>query len=273
VSKQLQFLGYRLTKPTMNMTLSLIESTVGRFGLHKRFFKTEETFWDAIHFVVGMRRKDGEGFTLAIERVCRIWVRTSQEAKAQIINGIKREELYAAAKVNPADFAILGDTVMLPRSEKVRTPRAKRVKIRKGPAASLTTPVRLWELHGGYAPKHTEKEEFYKSWDWRTLRMQVIKEFGRICQCCGAAPGQFDAAGKPVRIVVDHIKPISKYWALRLTKSNLQILCDECNMGKGNWDETDFRPSEEPDEWGEGPTDDIVLDVLASMAPANGAAA
>lgn len=273
MSKQLQFLGYHMTKPVMNRTLSLIEASVGRFGLHKRYFKTEETFWNAIHFVVGMRRENGESYTQALDRIYRVWMPMSREAKAQIISGVNREDLYAAAKVSQADYAVLSDTTMLPRAEKVRTPRTKRVKIKKGPPASLTTPVRLWELRGGYAPKHSEKDEFYKSWEWRTLRMKVIKEFGRSCQCCGAAPGQLDAAGKPVRIVVDHIKPISKYWALRLEKSNLQILCDECNMGKGNWDETDFRPAEEPDEWGEGPTDDIVLDVLASMAPANGAPA
>lgn len=94
-----------------------------------------------------------------------------------------------------------------------------------------------------------DREEFYKSWKWRTLRMEVIKEFGRECQCCGATPGMKDAVGNPVRIVVDHIKPISKYWGMRLDRKNLQILCDECNQGKGNWDETDFRPQyEEADD-------------------------
>lgn len=93
------------------------------------------------------------------------------------------------------------------------------------------------------APSTATKEEFYKSWEWRTLRMEAIQKHGNSCQCCGAAPGQKDAAGAPVRICVDHIKPISKHWNLRLDLSNLQILCDECNMGKGNWSETDFRPA------------------------------
>jgi hypothetical protein len=98
-------------------------------------------------------------------------------------------------------------------------------------------------------PSAASKDEFYKSWEWRTVRMEVLKEQGRSCQCCGATPGMTAADGAPVRIVVDHIKPISKYWHLRLERSNLQILCDECNMGKGNWDETDFRPPAAPDEW------------------------
>ena len=45
--------------------------------------------------------------------------------------------------------------------------------------------------------------------------------------------------------MVDHIKPRSRYPALELTLTNLQVLCNDCNMGKSNDDETDFRP----DNW------------------------
>lgn len=92
-------------------------------------------------------------------------------------------------------------------------------------------------------PTRDRKDEFYRSWDWKQLRFQVLKLQGRICQCCGATAGSRDANGKPVKIVVDHIKPISKHWELRLQRSNLQVLCDDCNMGKGAWDQTDFRSS------------------------------
>lgn len=101
----------------------------------------------------------------------------------------------------------------------------------------------------GSQPTVGVKTEFYASWEWRTLRMEALKEFGRACQCCGAGPGMKAADGTPVRICVDHIKPISKFWELRLDRSNLQILCDECNQGKGNWDQTDFRPAPVADEW------------------------
>lgn len=96
------------------------------------------------------------------------------------------------------------------------------------------------------APAADRKAEFYKSWEWRTLRMEVLKEQGRICQCCGAAPSDKNQNGGRVRIQVDHIKPLSRYWHLRLDKSNLQVLCGECNQGKGNWDETDYRCDEPP---------------------------
>jgi len=82
-----------------------------------------------------------------------------------------------------------------------------------------------------HVPSLSEKKSFYDSWEWRTLRMKTIKKYGAICQCCGATPGMMTAGSAGVRIVVDHIKPISKYWELRLAKSNVQILCDECNMG------------------------------------------
>lgn len=88
---------------------------------------------------------------------------------------------------------------------------------------------------------YRERRDFYKSWEWRTLRMEALKRHGPTCQCCGARAGQETAAGEPVRICVDHIKPVSKYWALRLDPENLQILCDECNQGKGAWDQTDWR--------------------------------
>lgn len=102
---------------------------------------------------------------------------------------------------------------------------------------------------GKKAPTVSTKDQFYKSWEWRTLRMEVLKEHGRACQCCGAEPGMKTASGDPVRICVDHIKPLSKFWHLRLDRTNLQVLCDECNQGKGAWDQTDFRKPEAPDEW------------------------
>lgn len=91
------------------------------------------------------------------------------------------------------------------------------------------------------APTKSSKEEFYASWGWRTLRMEVLKEFGPVCMCCGSTPKHLDMAGNPTKIVVDHIKPLHTHWHLRLDRKNLQVLCDECNQGKGAWDTTDYR--------------------------------
>jgi 5-methylcytosine-specific restriction endonuclease McrA len=84
---------------------------------------------------------------------------------------------------------------------------------------------------------------FYRSYDWKEIRYRVLLKYGRKCMCCGASEGDiFAYNGDQVVINVDHIKPLRKYWSLRLDFDNLQVLCSDCNHGKGNWDETDFRP-------------------------------
>lgn len=82
--------------------------------------------------------------------------------------------------------------------------------------------------------------DFLMSYDWTTLRMRVIKARGARCECCGATPKD------GVRINVDHIKPRRYFPALALEESNLQVLCELCNKGKGNWDQTDWR--QQPDQ-------------------------
>lgn len=86
------------------------------------------------------------------------------------------------------------------------------------------------------APSADTIAAFYQSWEWKRLRLSVLLKQGRRCQCCGAT------AADGVRLVVDHIKPLRKHWKLRLDASNLQVLCNDCNMGKGNHIERDFRP-------------------------------
>jgi hypothetical protein len=78
--------------------------------------------------------------------------------------------------------------------------------------------------------------DFHSSREWRAIRYRVLKIHGGRCQCCGAS------AADGVQIHVDHIKPRSKYPGLALELSNLQVLCVDCNLGKSNRDETDWRP-------------------------------
>jgi hypothetical protein len=67
------------------------------------------------------------------------------------------------------------------------------------------------------------------------LRYQMIKDAGGSCQACGAR------AGNDVVLHIDHIKPYSKYPELGNDPNNLQVLCEQCNLGKSNIDETDWR--------------------------------
>ena len=71
--------------------------------------------------------------------------------------------------------------------------------------------------------------------EWRSVRYQALLRSDGRCDCCGASKKD----GK--RLHVDHIKPKSKFPALSLTLSNLQVLCEDCNLGKSNTDETDWR--------------------------------
>ncbi len=80
-----------------------------------------------------------------------------------------------------------------------------------------------------------QSKEFIHSWEWRTLRYQVLKKRTPTCECCGASPKH------GARVSVDHIKPRSKYPELAMEETNLQVLCSACNQGKGRWDETDWR--------------------------------
>lgn len=79
------------------------------------------------------------------------------------------------------------------------------------------------------------KEDFYRSREWRELRYKALVLHGTTCQCCGAS------RSNGAVLHVDHIKPRSKYPELELSLDNLQVLCEDCNMGKSNKDETDWR--------------------------------
>jgi len=78
-------------------------------------------------------------------------------------------------------------------------------------------------------------DEFFASLTWKKLRYAVLQRAGARCQCCGAG------AETGASLHVDHIKPRSRHPELALDPSNLQVLCADCNIGKSNQDETDWR--------------------------------
>ncbi len=73
---------------------------------------------------------------------------------------------------------------------------------------------------------------FYKSREWRQLRYSVIRKYGRVCAACG---------GSSKTVHVDHIKPRSLYPEFELDIENLQVLCEDCNLGKSNHYVDDWR--------------------------------
>ena len=76
-----------------------------------------------------------------------------------------------------------------------------------------------------------EAGDFYHSLEYLEKRYLAIKRSEGKCEACESRES----------IQVDHIKPRSLYPKLELELSNLQVLCQKCNLGKGNTDTTDFR--------------------------------
>jgi len=60
------------------------------------------------------------------------------------------------------------------------------------------------------------------------LRLEILKINNYSCVFCGHSP----AMRQGVSLQVDHIIPFSK--GGKTTLNNLQVLCDQCNLGKGN---------------------------------------
>lgn len=75
-------------------------------------------------------------------------------------------------------------------------------------------------------------DKFYKSKRWLDLRYDVLKLQGNHCKACGKGPK------KGACIQVDHILPRWIYPELAFDTNNLQILCSDCNSGKGIRDKT-----------------------------------
>lgn len=91
----------------------------------------------------------------------------------------------------------------------------------------------------GILTANNDKALFFNSMNWKRTRAKVLEQQGAACQCCGRT---FRDHG--ITLHVDHIVPISKNWSRRLDLDNLQVLCEDCNTGKGNSFSTDWRAME-----------------------------
>lgn len=79
---------------------------------------------------------------------------------------------------------------------------------------------------------HKHRKNFYQSQEWRELRYRALTIHGARCQACRSKNGPMH---------VDHIKPRSKFPKLALDIHNVQVLCEDCNMGKSNKSCEDWR--------------------------------
>ena len=79
------------------------------------------------------------------------------------------------------------------------------------------------------------KTSFYESREWREVRYKALVKNNGKCECCGSGKHN----GKILH--VDHILPRSLFPDRELDVTNLQVLCEDCNLGKSNKDVTDWR--------------------------------
>jgi 5-methylcytosine-specific restriction endonuclease McrA len=121
-------------------------------------------------------------------------------------------------------------------SASLTQPKKKKKKVKK---PKTHKKKRVWNPDYAASPV-----DFYNSPEWRSLRYRVLKKYGPICMLCGATRDD------GVRMHVDHIKPKSKFPGLALEFTNMQVLCEDCNLGKSNKDDTDWRPDETAHEIG-----------------------
>lgn len=101
--------------------------------------------------------------------------------------------------------------------------------------------ARIWP---GRRSEPETADGFYRSYAWRKLRVEALEanraRYGMLaCECCGMIDAQ------PFH--VDHIYPRSTHPDLALDPDNLQVLCDDCNIGKGTDFTTNWRGGKEPE--------------------------
>ena len=103
------------------------------------------------------------------------------------------------------------------------------------PKTSVLTPRP--QKRSTFQQNNSDAKDFYFSREWRRLRVKVLERYECKCMMCGRSPHSHG-----IVIHVDHIKPKSKHPELALNFDNLQLLCEDCNLGKSNKFDTDWRP-------------------------------
>ena len=98
----------------------------------------------------------------------------------------------------------------------------------------------VWPLRrpGAGAVEWPNADAFYRSQRWRRARIDALEDnrqrYGSLtCECC--------LTGAASQWHVDHIRPRSSHPELALEPANLQVLCADCNLGKGTRYATDWR--------------------------------
>lgn len=90
---------------------------------------------------------------------------------------------------------------------------------------------------GSHDRAQLKQMDMYRTRRWRELRVEVLTAYAAKCMMCGRSYKEHGTA-----MHVDHIIPISREPRKAFHFTNLQILCEDCNLGKSNNYMDDWRP-------------------------------
>ena len=167
-----------------------------------------------------------------LRRVYREWRKLTGRTS---VNGVKLDKIITDILTSrgveiPASKVERKEAVNAVLSQPCRKTTTRATVEKSGSAEKSERPKRSAKSNKG-------GDNFYRSWEWKRARYEALRINGHRCQCCGWQPGDTESG----HLVVDHIKPRRHYPKLALDVSNLQVLCNDCNMGKGSTYEDDFR--------------------------------
>lgn len=115
------------------------------------------------------------------------------------------------------------------KQNKVLKKKVRKYNIREAVAKEIEARV------GVLSKEQVLSKGFYKTQQWRTLRYHFLRDCDGRCVCCGASKDD------GIMMHVDHIIPRTVDWEKALDFTNLQLLCEDCNIGKSNIFTDDWR--------------------------------
>lgn len=106
----------------------------------------------------------------------------------------------------------------------------KKKLARDAKSAAIKKAKKRHHSKGVEVPRYKEgmASNFYKTREWQEARWSCLRASDMHCVACGRGREH------GVILHVDHKLARSKFPKLELCVSNLQVLCEDCNMGKGN---------------------------------------
>ena len=196
------------------------------------YFQVMETATQIIEFVTRRMRMSHIYQPLLIRALVRAGGSATLRQLATALMEDESQVLYYEDRIKKMPLPILRKHRIVTSDRNVVSLNAGKLSYEERAAIELACTQKLAEFL---------KRRGLATWDYRLIdtdpvradvRYQVLAAAQGRCALCGAHSSER-------RIEVDHIVPRSRGGANDV--SNLQALCDECNRGKSDTDQTGFR--------------------------------